>query len=119
MLAEQLGLLEKQIAGVMISKSTMESLRGVSADHEIIIPVGTNAFTKAKLLDPNNMIISVTNNIFIEKNLEDGIKSIDQLLENYKNIQQKIYAQLEDVESKMGQLRPQLEAAYQNMPQQK
>jgi prefoldin alpha subunit len=117
MIVDQISFIEKQINGVSISKTSMENLKDAKKDHEIILPLGTNAFVKATLSDPENVIIAVHKDICIQKSLDDGIISIQKNLDNYKGIQENLYKQLQDISSKLNQLRPQIEAMYRGGPQ--
>jgi prefoldin alpha subunit len=112
-LTDQRQMIQQQIMGANLSKTTMEGLRGLQTDHEIVVPMGTYAFTKARLLDPNKIMVSVSKEIIIEKTLDDAIKSMENLLANYESIHSRITGQLNDVQEKMAQLKPQIEEIYQ------
>lgn len=111
-LIEQLQMLEGQIRGVTLSKITLEGFSEVSSDQEVLLPVGANAYTKAKLIDPGKVTVSISSDMLIEKNLEDGLNSISKLLENYNTIKERLNVQLKDVEGKLTQIRPQIENLY-------
>ena len=109
-ISEQLSITENQISGINISKKTMEELQSAEKDHEIIIPIGTNAFAKARIIDPDKVIIPISRDMFIEKNLEDSIKIMEErleannkvhakLVENFNEISEKI----QDIKSKFNQ----------------
>ncbi len=114
-ISEQLIFTENQISGIALSKKTMEGLQNTKENHEIIIPIGTNAFTKATVLDPDKMIIPISSDILIEKNLEQSIeimtrrlelnkKNYDNLVKNYNDISeqiQKLRSKLDDIYSKI------------------
>lgn len=114
MISEQIGFSKNHISGLNLSKKTMVELQNIKENHEIIIPLGANAFTKAKIIDPNQIIISIANNIFIEKNLEDSIGFMGEKIDSYSNIQEKLIQQYKDVSEKILQIRPQIDAYYSN-----
>ncbi|WP_371805450.1 prefoldin subunit alpha [Candidatus Lokiarchaeum ossiferum] len=111
-LIEQLKMLEGQIRGVTLSKITLEGFSEITPDQEVLLPVGANAYTKAKLIDPSKVTVSISSDMLIEKNLEDGLNSISKLLENYSSIKERLNGQLGDVEGKLAQIRPQIENLY-------
>ena len=113
LLSEQLDMLESQIRGVSLSKVTMEGLKGVQTDHEIMIPIGSNAFTKAKLMDPQKFLVTISNDMVLEKNIQDAIKSMDLLLESYQNIKNKLSDQLTEISNQLSKIRPQIEQIYE------
>ncbi len=113
LLSEQLDMLESQIRGVSMSKVTMEGLKGVQIDQEILIPIGSNAFTKAKLMDPQKFLVTISNDMVLEKNIQDAIKSMDLLLESYQNIKNKLSDQLTEISNQLSKIRPQIEQIYE------
>ncbi len=113
-LVQQLNLLENQTQGVELSKKTMEEFRVLAPGHETLMPVGTNAYTSAKLVNPEKVIVRINNEVLIEKDLEEGITSMHTLLDTYKKIHEKLHTQLQDVQSKIQQIRPQIEAIYRH-----
>jgi prefoldin alpha subunit len=113
MLTEQEDLLNQQILGANLSKTAIEGLKNLPVDHELVIPLGSYAFTKVKIIDPSKIIVSVNKEVLIEKNLAGAIKSMEQLLKNYTNIHEKLVTQLKDIDAKIGQIKPQIDAIYQ------
>jgi len=113
MLNEQMDMIQQQIMNATIAKTTMNGLKETKADDEVIIPMGTIAFTRAKLIDPQNVMIAVSKDIVIEKTMKDGIAFTERLMDNLTKIQQKIYAQLNEVSSKIHELEPQINSIYQ------
>lgn len=114
MLMEQLDMLNGQIRGVSLSKMTMEGLKEQDLENEILLPIGSNAFIKAKLIEPERVVVTISNDMLIEKKLEDGIISMEKLLQNYETIHSRLNNQLSDVSSKLDEMRPQLEQIYRS-----
>ena len=111
-LRQQISMLNNQTQGVNISKQTMEEFRVLPPNHESLIPIGNNAYTSAKLLNPEKVVVKINKDVLIEKDLEEGIKSMDKLLKTYQNLNEKLNAQLKDVQSKLNQIKPQIEQIY-------
>lgn len=113
LLTEQQQMIQQQIMGANLSKTSIEGFKGLSNDHELVVPLGTYAFTRVKIIDPTKIMVSVGKEIIIEKNLDDAIKSMADLLVNYNSVHDKLMAQLKDIESKMAQLKPQIDSIYE------
>jgi len=113
LLSEQQQMIQQQIMGANLSKASIEGLKGVSVDHELVIPLGSYAYTKVKIIDPSKIMVSVGKEIIIEKTLDDAIKSMTDLLANYNSVHDKLVSQLRDIESKMAQLKPQIDSIYE------
>ena len=104
-ISEQLRITENQISGIAVSKKTMEELQSAEKDHEIIIPIGTNAFAKARIIDPNKVIIPISRDMFIEKNLEDSIKIMEQRLEDNNKVHAKLVENFNDISGKIQEIK--------------
>ena len=103
-ISEQILITENQISGISISKKTMEELQSAENNHEIIIPIGTNAFAKAKIIDPDKVIIPISRDMFIEKNLEESIKIMDQRLEANNKVHAKLVQNYNDISGKIQEI---------------
>ncbi len=104
-ISEQLMLTENQISGISISKKTMEELQSTEKNHEIIIPIGTNAFARAKIIEPDKMIIPISRDMFIEKNLEESIKIMEQRLEANNKVHAKLVENFNDISVKIQEIK--------------
>jgi len=113
MLKEQIEYLQQQIAGINLSKITLEGLKGAKDDHEVIVPLGTMAFVKAKLDASQKIMVSIAKDIVIEKSIEDGTIYLEKNLENLTKLRQKFLGQIQEIGQKMQELEPQINAMYE------
>ena len=111
-LTEQLRIIDSQTQGVFVSKTTMEGLQGIENGNELMLPVGSNAFVKAQLVDKDKILVSAGRDILIEKSIADGIVSMDSLLTTYKDMRENLYEKLTEINGKLAQLRPEMEKLY-------
>ena len=111
---QQMKMEESQTQGVDLTKRTMEEFKNLSPGHETLIPVGTNAYTSATLLNPKKVLVRINSEVLIEKNVEDGITGMEELLDTYKNIYEKLNLQLNEVQSKLKEIQPQIDAIYRS-----
>ena len=111
-LRQQISMLETQTQGIELSRTTMEEFRNIEPGHETLIPVGSNAYTTATLVNPKKVVVRINSEILIEKNLEAGIENVIKILESYKIFRENLTTQLAEVHGKLTQLRPQVEQIY-------
>ena len=104
-ISEQLLLTENQISGITISKKTMEELQSAENNHEIVIPIGTNAFARAKIIEPDKMIIPISRDMFIEKNLVESIQIMEQRLEANNKVHAKLVENYNDISEKIQEIK--------------
>ncbi|MHA1520987.1 MAG: prefoldin subunit alpha [Promethearchaeota archaeon] len=108
-LIEQITILNSQIQGFDTSLSSLEGFKNSENDHEIIIGLGYNAFTYAKVIDPNRILVSVGKDILIEKTLEESIADIKVLTEKTRGIRERLGTTLQEVNAKIDEIRPIIE----------
>ena len=106
-ISEQLRITENQISGIAVSKKTMEELQSAENNHEIVIPIGTNAFARAKIIEPDKIIIPIARDMFIEKNLEESIKIIDELVGTASEADPKLIENYNDITGKIQEIKSQ------------
>ncbi|QEE17455.1 prefoldin subunit alpha [Promethearchaeum syntrophicum] len=104
-ISEQLLMTENQLSGINISKRTMEELQSAENNHEIVIPIGTNAFARAKIIEPDKIIIPISRDMFIEKNLEESIKQMEQRLEANNKLHAKLVENYNDINGKIQEIK--------------
>ena len=110
-LIEQLNLLDTQIQGVITSLRSMQGLKEADKDHEIIVSLGSNAYTYAKIIDPKKILISIGKDIVIEKTIDSAVVSMEQLQKKYENLREKLNVNYREVRSKMDEIQPILDQA--------
>lgn len=111
-LSQQITMLQNQIQGVDLSIVTMEAFREIDSEHEVMLPLGTNAYTSAKLLNPKKILHRINREVLIEKDLEVGIEDVKKLLESFQKIDENLRQQLNEVRTKLNELRPQINQIY-------
>jgi prefoldin alpha subunit len=106
-ISERLSINENQISGMTVSKITMEALQSVEKNHEIVIQIGTNAYARAKIIEPDKMIIPIARDIFIEKTLEESIKIMEKQLEAANKIRAELIQSFKDKSEKIQEIKSQ------------
>src|SRR6056297_160344 len=91
MLESQLSMLQENLNGMNLSLQTLQGLNEnpEKKEQEVIIPLGPNAYTKAKILNPNDVFLYIKKDIVIQKSLEEGIESLKKMIENNEDVQEK------------------------------
>jgi len=88
----QLGLVYSNIETYEIAKNTVESMKELKENDEILIPIGNIMYFKAKIQDPSSFIVNVGADISIIKTPEETVEFIDKNIEMLNNTRQQIEA---------------------------
>ncbi|MHA1584068.1 MAG: prefoldin subunit alpha [Promethearchaeota archaeon] len=108
----QLNMLDKQMQGAEISRQTMKGLEETEPGQEILLPIGSMGFVKAKILDPSQVIMKINRDTFLEKKLTEALTDSDSQLKNLLEIKKKLNTELQKIQSQLAQLKPQIDRLY-------
>ncbi|MFX1571906.1 MAG: prefoldin subunit alpha [Promethearchaeota archaeon] len=95
----QLEIINASLANILNTKNTIENLKeGVKDGDEILVPIGGLASIKASIKDPTNILLSVTQDVVIEKDLNGSIEFLDKLIEQHNKQVQFLRTQLQNLD---------------------
>ncbi len=85
----QLEYVNAILVNYLNTKATLENLKeGVNEGDEILLPIGGIANIKATIKDTEKVLMAVTQDVIIEKDLDEAIEFLDKRIEqNNKEIQ--------------------------------
>ena len=80
----QLEILNVSRANIENTKVTIENIKeGVKANDEILVPIGGMANIKASINDPEKVLLAITQDVIIEKDLDGAIGLLDKRIEQH------------------------------------
>lgn len=116
-LGGQLEMMENYIAGMNVTKTTIDQLKQVSPGQEIILPIGNSAFIEAKITDPSKILMAVSRDVVIQKSVENADAYANKMLKIYNESQEKLSTRLDQIVGQINQIQPQLEAIMRQAQQ--
>ncbi|MFW9867900.1 MAG: prefoldin subunit alpha [Candidatus Thorarchaeota archaeon] len=95
----QLEILNVSRANIVNTKITIENIKeDVKLNDEILIPIGGMANIKASIKDPEKVLLAITQDVIIEKNLDGTIEILDKRIEQHDKEIQFIKTQLQNID---------------------
>lgn len=89
LIQQQVGTLAQQVMELNMLENSLGELKDVKKETEILVPLGSGIFTKAKLLNTEEVIMGVGYKIHVKKTISDAKKIVkDQTVEMNKIMQQ-------------------------------
>jgi len=76
------------------AKRTLENLKEEKSKTEILVPLGGGTFTKASIVDPNRMLISLGYDLVVEENVGSGLDRLEIKLDKLKRLNHQMEDQL-------------------------
>ena len=97
----QLEVVNVSLSNLRNSKVTIENLKNVKSGEEILIPIGGLFNLKATIKDPEKVLLYVSQDVIIEKNLEDSIEFVDKLIEQHNENVKFLVAQIQKLDANL------------------
>ena len=113
-IVDQLEFLNASLTNLIKIRQTIENLKDIKEGEEILVPIGGMLNLKATIKEPNKTLLYISQDIVIEKNLEDTLEYIEKRLETHNEQIKRLNEQLQNVERALQELSQNLQ---QNYPQ--
>ena len=65
------------------TKATLENLKNSNEGDDILVPIGSIAVMKSKIRDSKKVLISISQDIVIEKDLDSAIEFVDKVIDQH------------------------------------
>lgn len=99
MFQRQLETINASLGNIMNTKITVENLKeGVKQDDEILLPIGGLVNIKASIKEPEKVLLAVTQDVIIEKDLDGALEFLNRLIEQHNKQTQFLRTQLQNIE---------------------
>ena len=108
-LQEQQQILAQQMMEIAVSAQSLDELAQVKAGSEILVPVSSGMFMKAKIVDGKNVIVNVGANAAVSKTAEGAKQLMEKQLKDSEQISKQISVQIDKFQRKAVALQSQLQ----------
>jgi len=82
-LAQNLAIFNASLQDHTNTKATLENLKNTKEDDEILVPIGNIAVLKSKIRDSTKVLVNVSQDIVIEKDLDSAIEFVDKIINQH------------------------------------
>ncbi|MHA1688821.1 MAG: prefoldin subunit alpha [Promethearchaeota archaeon] len=80
----QLELVQTSLSNIMNTKNTIENMKTINLDDEILVPLGGMINIKAQIKDIEKVLVYISRDTVIEKTLDDTIQFLEKLINQHK-----------------------------------
>jgi len=113
MLQGQLEIINASLGNLINTKNTIENLKeGVNQDDEILVPIGGLVNVKASIKEPEKVLLAVTQDVIIEKDLDGAIEFLDKLIEQHNQQIQFLKTQLQNIDLNLQEISQNIQKGY-------
>ncbi len=108
-LRQQISALSRTISEHLTTLDALKTLKNVSPETEVLVPLGSGCFVHARLKGNNKVVYTVGAGVMFEKSFDEVISLVEEKVKNLQEAIQKTQKELERVGSRAEEIRPQLE----------
>ncbi|MFW9867760.1 MAG: prefoldin subunit alpha [Candidatus Thorarchaeota archaeon] len=95
----QLEIINASLANILNTKMTIQNIKeGVKVDDEILVPIGGLAHIKVSMKDSEKVLVAVTQDVIIEKDLDGAIELLDMRVEQHNKEIEFIKNQIQNID---------------------
>ncbi len=113
MFQNQLEMINASLANVLNTKRTIENLKeGINENDEILVPIGGLVYTKASIKEPEKVLLAVTQDVFIEKDLDGALEFLNKLIEQHNEQVQFLTTQIQNIDLNLKEISQNIQRNY-------
>ncbi|MFX1327996.1 MAG: prefoldin subunit alpha [Promethearchaeota archaeon] len=109
----QLEIINASLGNVLNTKRTVENLKeGVDNNDEILVPIGGLVNIKASIKEPEKILLAVTKDVVIEKDLDGTLEFLDKLIEQHNKQIEFLSTQLQNIDINLQEVSQKIQRDY-------
>ena len=97
----QLDLLNASLGNIINTKNTLENLKNVKENEEILVPLGGLANIKAMIKDPQKIILYVNQDVAIEKDIDSSMEFLDKIITQHNEQINFLRSQIQNLDANL------------------
>ncbi len=109
LLRQQLSILASSISELSMTVETVKTIKGLKPDTEVLVPIGSDSFTTAKIALTDRVITDLGANIAAERSVEDAVKMLEARMTELGQTMEQFRQELEKLGERIEALRPEAE----------
>ena len=114
----QLELVNASLANLQNTKLTLDKIKeGVKEDDDILLPIGGLVKIRAKIMDTQRILVSVGQDVVIEKSLDDSISFLESIIDKQKESLKFVVEKLQNIELALQSMGESIQNGMRKNPQ--
>ncbi len=109
----QLEIVNASLANTLNTKKTVENLKeGVNQGDEILVPIGGRVNLKASIKETEKVLLAVTKDVVIEKDLNSTLEFLDKIIEQHNKQIQFLRSQIQSIDLNLQAISQNIQREY-------
>jgi prefoldin alpha subunit len=102
-LQQRIGMVNAAITDLTYANMTLEGVEKEKENAELLVPIGGNSYIRAKLENPDKIIVGMGAGISVEKSLEEAKSIVKERLEGLEKTRLSLQQQFAQVADRMNE----------------
>lgn len=108
-LRQNLELINNSLVSLEVVREGLEEIKGLGKENEVLVPIGAAAFVKARILDTEQVIISLGSEIAARKPIPVAREDLDRRMKELEKVRAEQGERLSLVLKRLDELAPQVQ----------
>ena len=109
-LKNQIELLDEQLTDTIYVSQSLDELQGVEKNTEILVPITSGIFIKARVKNTNSVIVNVGASVCVQKTIPDAQKLLQEKVDSIQEVREQLIARFEAHKTEAQAAKKQLKA---------
>jgi len=105
----RIGMVNAVITDLTYASMTLDGIEKEKENSELLVPIGGNSYIKARLENPDKLIVGMGAGVSVEKSLQEAKEVIKKRLENLDKTRSSLQQQFAQVAERIGEDREKFE----------
>jgi prefoldin alpha subunit len=93
----RLDIINSSLGEAMLTKATLEGMKGKPPGTELLIPIGSGSFLRASLLDGERVVMGIGANVSMERSFDESISELARRIEELEKARASVQEQLAQI----------------------
>ena len=113
---QNLNLIDNSLSELKMVNKSLDEIKETKKNSDVFVPIGLDSFIKAKITDPENVIVGIGADVAVKKTIEDAKKDIESRITELEKVKADNASNLEQVVSKLRELEPSVQSIISQAP---
>ncbi len=109
-LKESLDMINSNLTELSVVRESLSKLGEMPADNEILVPMGGDSFTKAKITDKEKVIVGIGSNVAVGKSITVALEDLEKQMKGLEKARDEGSAEFQKSVKKLEELTPTVQA---------
>ena len=115
----RINMVNAVITDLVYASMALEGLEKEKENSELLVPIGSNSYIKAKLENPDKIIVGMGAGVSVEKTLQEAKEIVKNRQENLEKTRMSLQQQLAQVAERISEDREKFESLVAEMREEK